>query len=67
MQQSPDRHLTSLVSFSEASKSRKEGDAHERRLMLEKGDIIRVKAGNPHEAIRHCVITKITNVLLYKP
>lgn len=67
VQQSPNRPLTSPISFSEASKSRKGGDAHERRLMLKQRDLIRVKAGNLHGTKRHRVITKITNMLLYKP
>lgn len=67
VQQSPNRPLTSPISFSEASKSQKGGDAHERRLMLKQRDPIRVKAGNLHETKRHRVITKITNMLLYKP
>lgn len=66
VQQSPNRALTSPISFSEASKSQKGGDAHERQLMLKQRDLIRVKAGNLHETKRHRVITKITNMLLYK-
>lgn len=67
VQQNPNRPLTSPISFSEASKSQKGGDAHERQLMLKQRDLIRVKAGNLHETKRHRVITKITNMLLYKP
>jgi len=71
VKRSPDRPLASPVLSSEVSKSRN-GEMHTKGYwQLKQRDLIRgldkcaeVKAGNLDETNRHCVIIKITNVLL---